>query len=70
MGMRRSPHRKRRSPRITGDIWLPAGKKGGASAKAGGGNEPGKEFRDPQGKLHVVPRKTRGKAQTSKRRGA
>lgn len=61
MGMARSPHRKRRPPKLTGDVLLPMGKKGATSHKAAGGNEP-----DPQGKIHVVPMKTKRKRREKK----
>ena len=76
MGMRRSPHRKRKSPlpvstRTSGSyrgegIWLPLGHRAGMSAKHASGNEPGKTFRDPQGRLHVVPDKRKRNKQKTR----
>jgi hypothetical protein len=70
--MDRSPHRRRKvaspvstpqSGRYAGQtgIWLPLGKKAGKSHKPEGGGQPGKRFRDPQGRWHTIPDKGRAK---------
>lgn len=78
MGMPKSPHRKQRPPlpvstRSSGSyqgtgIWLPLGKRAGTSAKHGSGNEPGKSFKDPKGRVHIVPNKSKKKRAEKKQR--
>ena len=51
-----SPHKKRKpTPPSTSP------QRAGNSAKHSAGNEPGKLFRDPKGKIHEVPRKRKSR---------
>jgi hypothetical protein len=60
MGMRRSPHRRRRPPKLPNhDYIVPFGKS--TRTPHSNGLKPGDRFRDPKGKIHVVPDKAKGK---------
>jgi hypothetical protein len=67
MGMRRSPHRKRRVPRPSADYVVPFGKR--TRTPHANGLKPGDRFRDPKGRVHVVPDKGRAKRATKKTSG-
>lgn len=65
--MEQSPHRRKKTPRANGDLWLPIGKKAGVSFKPAGYGSPGKEFKDAQGKKHTIPDKRKSKAARKER---
>lgn len=58
-----SPHRKTKGHKQNSDLWLPIGKK----STKGTDNQPGKSFKDPQGKYHMVPDQSLGRVGKKRR---